>query len=260
MKIKLQHIIFGLCLCLFTIGTMILYSKSKLERKELTCERIEIKLVDDMQYVQEEDVRRYLRKELGELNGQRLDSVQLYRIEQIIESKSAVKKCEAWTSRDGCLHIELSQREPVIRFELGEKCFYADKEGFLFPLGQGKQVDVPVIKGAMPLNINENWRGEAQDEKSRTWVLGILSLREKINGNHKLKKELESLSVRKNGDICARLKECPTVFIFGQPDELDKKMEGLQKYFEKIVPVKGDKYYKSVNLKYNKQIVCRTDM
>ena len=40
--------------------------------------------------------------------------------------------CEAWTDGKGVLHVEISQRMPVLRFSYGEgQGYYIDAEGWI---------------------------------------------------------------------------------------------------------------------------------
>ena len=46
-------------------------------------------------------------------------------------------------------------------------------------------------------------------------------------------------------------------FIFGQPDALEEKFERIRKYYTAIVPEKGSDKYRTVDIRYNGQIICR---
>ena len=60
---------------------------------------------DSLRFVSEQDIRDYLDKRYGPYIGERMDSVQLARIEDMLESRSAVMRAEAWTTDDGVLHV-----------------------------------------------------------------------------------------------------------------------------------------------------------
>ena len=64
----------------------------------------------------------------------------------------------------------------MVRFQGASGGFYADAEGFLFPLQLRHTARVPVVDGALPLKIDKNFKGAPETEKERQWVLSVLDL------------------------------------------------------------------------------------
>lgn len=260
MKKGLKYTLFIVFLCLFVAGTGVLYGVSREKRRERTCERVEVRIRDKYRFVDEDEIKGYLQKGFGSIWGTRIDSVDLSGIEKYIESKSAVRKCEAWCSSDGCLHLDITQRVPAIKFKLDDYSFYADREGFAFPLGNDSKIDVPQVGGSLPLKVSRQQRGEFGSEKERVWVMSVLDLLDRLEDSKEFRGRLEGLSVRRDGDLVLKLKDCNALFIIGEPVDIDGKIKGMSRYFSHIEPDKGKGYYKSVNLKFNKQIICRRDI
>lgn len=258
MRKGLKITLFTLFLCLFTAGTVTLFLISRNRHRSVTCEKTEIHIKGRYSFVDEDEINGYLHAGFEDIWGTLVDSLDLGSIESYIRDRSAVKDCEAWCSRDGCLHLEISQRVPAVRFKAGEQDFYADREGFMFPIKSECGIDVPVIEGRLP--VRQIRRGEIQDEKDRLWVSRLLDMMDMINGNKEFRGRLESVSVRGNGDIVLRLAGSGVHFIIGQPDRIEEKLAGASRYFSHIEPAMGKDYYKSVILKYKKQIVCRRDI
>lgn len=260
MKKGLKYSLFFLFLCLFAAGTGVLYFISKESRRERTCERVEVRFKDKYSFVDEDEIKGYLNKGFGSIWGTRIDSVDLSGIETYIESKSAVRECDAWCSSDGCLHLEISQRVPAIKFKLDDYSFYADREGFAFPLGKDIDMDVPLVGGSLPLKVGRQQRGNFSSEDERIWVMSVLELIDKLEAKKQFRGKLEGVNVRANGDLVVRLRDCNALFIIGDPVDIDRKIRYMSMYFSHIEPEKGKGYYKSVNLKFNKQIICRKDI
>ena len=97
---------------------------------------MEIVILDSMEnsFVSEADIKKYLDKEFGGYIGRSLDSLDLVKAEKIIDGRSAVKKSHAFVTRDSLLRINVTQRRPVVRFQKPDGGFYADAEGYIFPL------------------------------------------------------------------------------------------------------------------------------
>ncbi len=249
---------FSLLAMLGIICALLLYV-SKEKRRQIACSSVEITFSDSLGFVSEENIKSFLVKNYGDYLGQKIDSVGLDRIEKLIESRNAVVNSEAWVSDDGVLHLSITQRAPELRFMDGESGFYVDSEGYIFPLHKSYTADVPVIRGKLPFSLPDNFRGYAERESDRTWINGVQTLYRKLKGNKTWRNMVEDISVTDGGDIAVRMKTGSELFIIGTPDFIDEKLQAMEKYCLKIMPSVGKDVYKSVNLKYKNQIICRKD-
>ena len=75
-----------------------------------TCSSIVVEFSDDMNFINTDDVKGYIAKGYGNCSGKRLEEIDLGKIEEVLDKKSAIKKSEAYTTTDGTLHIMISQR------------------------------------------------------------------------------------------------------------------------------------------------------
>lgn len=244
----------------FATGMCFLLHETREQRSLIACNALSVNFMDSLRFVSEQDIREYIAASYGDYNGQRLDSVGLARIEEILESKSAVMNTEAWLSDDGTLHLDVTQRAPALRFQNGEKGFYVDDRGYIFPLHPSYTAPVPVVNGSIPVRMEEGYKGEAGSVEERMWIQGMLGLNGYITGSKLWKDRISGIDVRDNGDILLTINGRDEIFIFGDSGSTAEKFSKIGKYFDYILPDKGDGYYKTVNVKYNKQIVCRKDM
>ncbi|MBQ9462080.1 MAG: cell division protein FtsQ/DivIB [Bacteroidales bacterium] len=251
MKISPRIIVVCSAAALLLAGFGLLGSCARSERRAILCDGLDVQIKDKYEFVTDEDIKGFVDKKYGTYIGVRLDSLDLYRLEKMLEEKGVVLKSEAWTTNDGILHISIQQRQPVLRFQRGDKGFYVDKEGFVFPLHSSYTADVPVIEGTIP---------SLESESGEAWARGVISLVNYIQGSKKWRERVSGISVNSRGDLELRVNSGKERFILGYPDKLDGKFARMDKYFSHILPAKGEGYYKSVNLKYNKQIICRKDI
>ena len=252
MTASVQYIAAAASVVLMLAGFALLHSCVGKENSRRLCQALDVRIEGDMQFVTEDDVRGYMDHHYGCYIGAPLDSIDLGHIENLLKQKNVVKGCEAWVTRDGTLHVSIRQREPALRFDRGAgKGFYIDREGFIIPLHPSYTAPVPVVEGNIPaLEQGEN----------AEWGEGVLGLTDFIAGSKQWKDRVEKISVNAAGDLELRLKESKERFILGAPDDIQAKFGKMEKYYGYIVPAKGEGYYKSVNLKYNKQIICRKDI
>lgn len=249
----LSAVFAGCCVLVFSIALL----ASGKGKGQNCCESLSVAFSDSYNFVNEEDIKSCLDRNYGPYVGQRLDSVDLYRIEEILDAQSAVLKSEAYTTPDGRLNVIISQREPAVRFQKGGQGFYADNRGMLFPLQSKYTSNVPVVDGAVPLAWSAGYKGEPQSDQEKRWLGGLLSLLSWVENSKQWSGAIVQMNVNQDGDLVLVPRYGSEKFIFGYPDEIAAKFGRIEKYYQYIRPSKGEDYYSTVNVKFDGQIVCR---
>lgn len=259
MSKTVRHIINGVSGALLAACLVLAYMSGVSCRAPLKCTGLNVVIADSSinRFVSKADVKKFLDKEYGEYVGMLLDSIDLAKVEKIIDGRSAVNKSEAYTTRDGMLNVKVTQRTPVVRFQKSDGGFYADAEGFLFPLQSSYASRVQVIDGDIPLKANSGYKGEITDEKERAWLGKVIDLVNYMENSRTWKDKIVQITVCDGGELIMVPREGTERFHFGQPDEIQEKFRKMEKYYTAVVPAKGEKEYSVVNLEYDGQIVCR---
>ena len=228
-------------------------------RSTYSCQGVEITIKDSLEnsFVSAADVKTYLDREYGICNGIPLDSLDLIRIESIVDGRSAVKKSQAYVTRDGILHIDVTQRKPVVRFQKAGGGFYADKEGYIFPLQKSYASHVQIIDGNIPLAANSGYKGELQNDREKKWFKAMMELINFMEDSRTWKDKIVQIHVNGNRDLILIPREGNEHINFGQPDNIEEKFAKLEKYYTSIIPAQGNGRYTKVDLRYRGQIVCR---
>lgn len=233
-------------------------------RRELrtrTCQgkgKLQVTVIDsvDRRFVAKADVQKWLETEYGAYAGLPLDSVDLGRIEKLICSHSAVRDCEAWITDDGVLHVELSQRQPVIRLEDGQNACYADETGYLFPLQSRGSVQVPVVNGKVPFTVQKGFKGYLEDPEKALWLNRVIGLVDYMKDGV-WEKNIRRISVRSDGELLLYPAQGNEVFLFGAPVRIEEKFKLMSAYYRSIAPSKEPGYYSRVDLRYRGQVICK---
>ena len=257
---KLRYILSALSVILLGLLLSAVSFSVKQKRADIVCTGLDVIFADSLKFVTAQDIGNFLDKQYGSYVGQKIDSVSLARIEKLLESKSAVLESEAWTTDDGLLHISITQRAPAVRFQQGTLGFYADESGFIFPTHKSYTAPVPCIKGSIPVTITPGFKGELESAQEKQWVLDVLALTRYMSKSKALIGKIEQMSVNADGDIIMTPVQGSETIVFGSPKQAEEKFSRLEKYYSHILPEKGEGYYKSVNVKYNGQIICRKDI
>ena len=257
MKKGLRIAIVAAAACLLAFVIFLISGMNEDRQRQLTCCGVRVEFPEEYNFVTAEDIEGYLKNEYGAYIGQRLDSVDLARVEAILGNKSAILKAEAYTTPDGFLNVKVFQREPAVRFQKGTVGFYADSEGFLFPLQDNYTSKVPIIDGDIPIAFEIGYKGEPTTDKEKEWLANVISLMNFIRESKTWSDNISQISVRHGGDLVLVPRKGKELFIFGPPVDIEDKFARIGKYYTAIVPEKGEGYYSTVNVKFKGQIVCR---
>ena len=251
-RILLAVLAVAACLFLFLVGDHLAANN----RREVTCKGVEGIVSDSLQrkFISPDDIRDWM-DDYGTWAGRRLDSVDLCKVERIIDGKSAVLKSQAWLTDDGMLHVSVTQREPVVRFQGASGGFYADREGYLFPLQSRYTARVPVVDGALPVKLEKGFKGEPETEEEKEWVHSVVRLAKFLADRKEWGDLVGQVNVQKGGNLVLVPREGDERFLFGSPNDIDAKFERIRKYYEGVAPLGND--YKTVDVRYDKQVICR---
>lgn len=225
-------------------------------RKPLVCKSLDVVIVDSLEndFVNKADVKRFLDKEYGGYIGTVLDSIDLCRIETIIDGRSAVMKSQAFVTKDGTMHIKVTQRKPIVRFQKTDGGFYADAEGYVFPLQSSYASYVQIIDGDIPINMKSGHKGEIENPEEKIWFDKVMKLVNFIEDSP-WKERIVQIHVGNGGELTLIPREGEEKFIIGQPMNIEDKFARIEKYYTAIAPL--ERNYKTINLIFDGQIVCR---
>ena len=223
-------------------------------RKQARCQRVDVILLDSLEtaIVDRQEVKDLLVKST---RNRITDSIDLYAIEQLVASRGEVMSAEVYTADSRTLAVRITQRKPVVRLDKGRERWYADPEGYLFPVRNA--VDVPVVTGAIPFTLDAAYKGPTPRE-NRDWMQGMVELARYIDSKPVLRSEVAQIDIAPDGDIVLYTRTAGPAIIFGDSGDYANKFRKLEAWWRNIEPqVEEGKTYKTINLKYNQQIICK---
>ena len=247
MKKWLLHIAAVSIVVIFAGLLIVYHSAGARHRETLTCTGVNICITDSAlnSFISSADVKKYLDTEYGAYIGSCIDSIDLHAIEKVLGGKTAVLNSEAFITKDGMLNIDIEQRKPALRFIGKTGGFYADANGETFPLQKTYASYVPVIDGCIP------------SEKDSLRIRKLVRFVNHLEESQRWKNKFVQMYSDSTGNLTLIPREGQEKFLFGQPEEIEKKLRRLEMYYGYIVPEKGEKTYRSVDLRYNDQIICK---
>ena len=249
-KSALGLLLTGVLVCSYILGSS--------KRSQVSCNQIDITILDSLKtpFVKSESVKQYLSNDYGKIIGMPIDSIDLYRIEKVLASKSAILRSDAYITSKGTLSVVVTQRKPVIEFQTTAYGFYCDEEGFLLPLQPNFSIEALIIDGHIPLDMADCKKGRPENEEDSRWLDNIVNLVNHMNSSI-WKDKISQITSDHNGELTLISKIGNESFIFGHPEDIAEKFEKMKIYYERIVADKGEEAYNVVDLRFEKQIICK---
>lgn len=245
--------------CVILICLTAAMNASAGSRKAQLCTGMDICIRDSTEnrFVSPGDIAGYVSADYGQVTGIPVMELDLKRMETVLDSRSAILKSEAYCTKDGVLHIDVTQREPVMRFQKGGQGFYADERGYVFPLKPGKASYVIVIDGNIPIETEDAGKGKAVSGKEKEWLDRMGTMVSYMNRHKVWNRSIVQIHVSDNGDLILIPREGREKFIFGKPEKIEEKFELMELYYSAVVPSGEKDRYGTVDVRYDKQIICK---
>lgn len=256
-----RHIINISFAVLLTAALVASYLLGASHRKPVTCQGVSICIRDSAsnQFIRPDEVRKILDSEYSGYIGLPIDEIDLTKIENILDGKSAIYKSEAYATKDSMLNVTITQRKPIVRFQKGSKGFYADETGYLFPLQSTYASHVQIVDGVIPLKNEDGYRGIPESAEDRQWLEHMINLVRYVDGSKVWKDKIVQITVEEDGNLTLVPREGKEKFIFGHPTDIESKFRKMELYYKGIKSSRTDKNYRWVDIRFDGQIVCREE-
>lgn len=222
------------------------------------CSEVKVTLLDSAQnrFVTAEEVIGIIDGYAGQSIGKPVGEINTHIIEKLLNQRSAIKESQVSITRDGKMHINITQRKPVLRIQGENGGFYVDETQYIFPLVQTFTSYVPIVSGHIPFTLNSGHRGMALEDDGR-WMDKILELGNYLSSDPFWNAQIEQIYVEEKGDIILVPRIGDHQIIFGDLKDIDTKFNKLYTFYKNIIPAEGWDKYSSVNVKYKDQIICK---
>lgn len=201
----------------------------------------------------EREIRQNLLVAFGNtLEGTELAELEVERIERVLEENPFVEDAEAYLGQSNTLHIRIKQREPILRIldNTGGN-YYLDNTGAKIPVSRLYTARVLVATG----NIAA-YTADFQ-EKKRNSLKNLFQLTKAIQEDAFLANLIQQVHVNNAGEFILVPLVGDQKIELGSIRNLEEKLSRLKTFYQEGMPYTGWRTYRTINLKYNGQVVCR---
>ncbi len=214
------------------------------QKAEARCESIATDVHTGGQDVMITDngLRRLIASEFPEIKGKLLSEIDYSELEKQIEQLDVVRRCEAYPTIGGTVHIDIYQRKPIMRvFTNGGSSYYMDGEGYKIAALPGMRTHTLVVNGYVNSMID---------------VSSLIGICNYINSNDFWSSMIEQVYVTKKQEFILVPRVGNHVVEFGTTANMEQKFKNLELLYKRGWEKQEWNVYSRVNLKYDGQVIC----
>ncbi|MCX2473953.1 cell division protein FtsQ [Pedobacter sp. MC2016-05] len=251
-RINWSAIFTGFAWLISLAGVVVLLSFINIKKQTVKCTDVKILIPGADNFIEREEIDQILREDQGVLLGRNIENINIHKIEKKLQSNPYIAFAKVYVEMDGVLHIEVKQRQPVVRIlNSSGQDFYIDNDGLKMPISSNFTANVLVATG----NITEVF-GSRVDTLHTKLAHDIYKTALFIKRDTLWDSQIEQLVVDQKNDIELIPRVGDQRIILGNADSLEKKMTNLLLFYKKAMPQVGWDAYRTINIKYTNQIVC----
>ncbi|MFC3559845.1 cell division protein FtsQ/DivIB [Pedobacter jamesrossensis] len=251
-RINWNAIFTGFAWLISLAGLVVLLSFINVKKQTVKCTNVKILIPGADNFIEREEIDQILREDQGILIGRNLEKINIHQIEKKLQANPYIGFAKVFVDMDGVLHIEIKQRQPILRvLNLTGQDFYIDNDGLKMPISPNFTANVLVATG----NIQEVF-GTRVDTLRTQMARDLYKTAQYIKKDTLWDNQIEQIIVDAKNDIELIPRVGNQRIILGTADSLDKKMKNLLIFYKKAMPQVGWETYRTINIKYTNQIVC----
>lgn len=235
MKINFNYIkiilVFGLVILLYG------FAEQRNNARKINDVEVKFTQIENL-YVTEEAVNKLLIQNNVELTGIGKETLDLNRVEGVLNEHAMIENAEVFLTLDGILKTTINQRRPIGRV-LGNENFYVDRLGDKMPLSPYYSARVPVLVGVSDEDLDE-----------------VYPLLKYIHNDDFLTKHITAVVKLEEGHYSMELRKMDFNLVFGKIDRIEGKFNNFKAFYKKAQKDEILNTYRMVDLQFGNQVVC----
>lgn len=195
-------------------------------------------------------------------NFQNLDSIKvkqlkISKLELELMKNPYVQSADAFTNIDGKLIVNISEKVPVVRiFNKKTSGYYLTESGDILPLSNNYSARVFMVNGYLNIPFVKGFASVKDTVYQNTTLKEILELSNTLSKNEFLKSQINQIYINSKLEFELIPEFGNHTIIVGDLKNLDKKLQKLEAFYKQALLVEGLDKYKTINLKFDGQLVC----
>ncbi|MEO8589726.1 MAG: hypothetical protein ABI432_10185 [Flavobacteriales bacterium] len=230
------------------------------DRTPISDLQVHVDGAEGMHFIDDRAVRREVLDQGAEVMGAATGEVDVPLIEERLRSIPCVAKAEVYHTMDGVLHVQVKQREPIVRvFNTDGSSFYIDKQGWTMPTNPNYTARVLVVTGALnepgaTNGVRSVYESDSVQHRFRSDDIHRLVLF--IQKDPFWNALIDQVVVTANGDFELIPRVGGQRVLLGDGTALEQRFEKLRLFYEEGMPQASWRSYARIDLRFADQIVC----
>ncbi len=261
---KLKKIIPYVAWSILMIAVLISVAFVSARQETVKCNAVLIQVEESNgnYFIENNDVEELLNSKGKQPLGKPMNEINTALLETIINSNPFVANAEVFSTLDGKLHINVKQRNPLIRIiNTSGESFYIDEEGYLMPVSDKYTPNVIVASG----NINEQYTRRrisnaviipGDTSNSRMILEQLLVIAKFLQKDTVSNALFTQVFVNENNELELIPRIGDQRIIIADAGNLEKKISKLLLFYREGLNNTGWTPYSIINLKFEGQVVC----
>ena len=195
--------------------------------------------IDYKKFIDNKNIIKYLTENYVSFDSTLISDIDFVSIEKALNEHPYIKKAEIYTDQTGKVNLSLKNRIPFVRVINNSDDFYLDSKMTMFPINDNYTENVLIITGEFILT----------NSKAKK----LITL---INNNEFWRSQITQIHFIAEEDVILITRVGDQLIEFGDLNNQEDKLNNLNIFYKKVMPVQGWDKYSKVSLKFNNQIVC----
>lgn len=240
----------------FLMGTVLFLMSAVARKKATASQETEVyvrPLANGELMITDSDVKGAIMKAFGNnLEGIPVSELEVERLEKSLEEDPFVEDADAYVDHKNTIHVDIDQRQPLLRIlDNNGGNYYLDLAGKKMPPSKNFAARVLVATGNIPPYSNDFL------DKKRNTLKDLYTLTHRILDDDFLKTFVQQIYVNNQGDFVLVPLIGDQKIVLGSLNRLTSKIERLKIFYREGIAYSGWQKYKTINLKYSGQVVCK---
>lgn len=247
---------------LLIVGFFVLVSFAKNEQDKKLVKKVDVSInaTKGDPFMDNDDVMNLVYSRQDTLVGKPLGSLHLSEIENLLSQETSIKNAEAYVEHNGDVHLKVELKKVIARIKPDSTSgFYVDEDGGTMGWLTKYSPRVLIITGYLN-NYNRYLKDTLVDSDLSTHsklVNDVYEFAKYVNKDSFWRSQIAQVYINEKGDAIIIPLIGNEEFVFGELTNYKTKLNKIKRYYEEIAPKLGWNKYREVNVKFEKQIVCK---
>ena len=256
---KLKNIFSWSLLSIYIIAILGFISE---KHSNVMCNRISVNILDSTKsrFINGDDIRNLILSSNDQILGQSIKKINTEKIESALLKNGVIKTSEVFVTETGELHVEITQREPVVRIiNKNNVSYYLDKEGTIIPFSKKYTSLVLVTNGYIsePFDLEQTGNIYTNTNKHHNSVYyDLIKLTNYIHNHEFWNSQIVQVYVNENKEFELIPRVGAHIILLGDISDYEEKFDKLFTLYTEWFNKNSWNDYLYINLKYKHQVVC----